>query len=129
MGREKTNYYVTLGGNSSQTTGARVGFRSYKDIYDGIKTSLGVVTVPQKGSAFMLYGQAGEVLPRLTLKLSGKNLLPNQITNAAQTDGTGNVRVFCDPFSLEKAFKELVGKNCKGREIAGVKIPKRRVFV
>jgi hypothetical protein len=129
MAREKENYYVTLGGNSSQTTGARVGFRSYKDIYDKIKGSLGVVTVPQKGSAFMLYGQAGEVLPRLTLKLSGKNLTPNATTNAAQTDGKGNVRVFCDPFSLEKAFKELVGKNCKGREIAGVKIPKRRVFI
>jgi hypothetical protein len=65
----------------------------------------------------------------LSLKLSGKNLTPNAVTNAAQTDGQGQVRVFCDPFSLEKAFKELVGKNCKGREIAGVKIPKRRVFV
>jgi hypothetical protein len=129
MAREKDNYYVTLGSNSSQTNGARVAFRSFKDIYDGIKGSLGVITVPQKGSAFLLYGQAGEVLPRLSLKLSGKNLLPNQVTNAAQTDGKAQVRVFCDPYSLEKAFKELVGKNCKGREIAGVKIPKRRVFI
>ena len=110
MGREKTNYYATLGSNSSQTGGARIGFRSYKDIYDGIKGSLGVVAVSQKGSGFLLYGSAGEVLPRLSLKLSGKNLLPNQLTNAAQTDGTAQVRVFCDPFSLEKAFKELVGK-------------------
>jgi hypothetical protein len=129
MGQEKENYYVTLGDNKTQTGGARIAFRSNKEIYDKIKSSLGVVTVAQKGSGFLIYGKAGEVLPRLTLKLSGKNLTPNALTNAAQTDGKGNVRVFCDPYNLEKAFRELVGKNCKGREIAGVKIPKRRVFV
>ena len=129
MARENENYYVTLGNNSSQTGGARLGFRSYKDIYDKIKGSLGVVTVSQKGSGFLVYGKAGEVLPKLSLKLSGKNLLPNQLTNAAQTDGAAYTRVFCDPYNLEKAFKELVGKNCRGREIAAVKIPKRRVFI
>jgi hypothetical protein len=129
MGREKENYYATLGNNSSQTGGSRLAFRSYKDIYDKIKGSLGVVTVSQKGSGVLVYGKAGEYLPRLALKLSGKNLLPNAVTNAAQTDGAGYVRVFCDPYNLEKAFKELVGKNCRGREIAGVKVPKRRVYV
>jgi hypothetical protein len=129
MAREKENYYVTLGSNTSQTGGARLGFRSYKDIYANIKSSLGVVTVGQKGAGFLVYGKAGEVLPKLSLKLSGKNLQPNATTNAAQTDGAAYTRVFCDPYNLEKAFKELVGKNCRGREIAGVKIPKRRVYV
>ncbi len=129
MAREKSNYYVTLGSNSSQVNGARVAFRSYKDIYDGIKGSLGVELVGQKGSAFLIYGKAGEVLPRLSLKLSGRNLQLNVLTNAAQTDGKDSCRVFCDPYNLEKAFKELVGKDCKGREIAGVRIPKRRVYI
>lgn len=129
MGREKSNYYVTLGNNSSQTGGARLGFRSYTDIYDKIKGSLGVVAVGQKGSGFLVYGKAGEILPKLSLKLSGKNLVPNAATNAAQTDGVAYTRVFCDPYNLEKAFKELVGKNCRGREIAGVRIPKRRVYI
>jgi hypothetical protein len=129
MGREKTNYYVTLGGNSSQMAGSRLAFRSYKDIYDGIKAQLGVTPVGQKGAGILVYGVAGEYLPRLALKLSGKKLLPNALTNAAQTDGQAYVRVFCDPYNLEKAFKEVIGKKCKGREIAGVRIPKRRVYV
>jgi hypothetical protein len=129
MAREQSNYYVTLGSNSNQKDGARVAFRSYTDIYKDIKKSLGVEVVAQKGSGFLIYGKAGEVIPKLSLKLSGKNLTPNAFTNAGQTDGKAYTRVFCDPYNLEKAFKELVGKNCRGREIAGVKIPKRRVYV
>jgi hypothetical protein len=129
MAREQSNYYVTLGGNSNQKDGSRVAFRSYTDLYKDIKKSLGVEVVPQKGSGFLIYGKAGEIIPKLALKLSGKNITPNALTNAAQTDGKAYTRVFCDPYSLEKAFKELIGKNCKGREIVGVKIPKRRVYV
>jgi hypothetical protein len=129
MAREQSNYYVSLGSNKSQKDGARIAFRSYTDIYKDIKKSLGVETVAQKGSGFLVYGKAGEVIPKLALKLSGKNFVPNALTNAAQTDGKAGTRVFCDPYNLEKAFKELIGKNCKGREIAGVKIPKRRVYI
>ena len=129
MARGKDNFYVTLGAADTQVNGARIGFRSYKDIYENIRTSLGVVVVGQKGSAFLIYGKASEMLPRLSLKLSGANLVLNVLTNAAQTDGRAQCKVFCDPYNLEKAFKELVGKDCKGREIAGVKIPKRRVYV
>jgi hypothetical protein len=129
MAREKSNYYVTLGGNSNQKDGSRLAFRSYTDIYKEIRKSLGVEIVQQKGSAFLVFGKCGELIPRLRLKLSGGNIIANQLTNAAQTDGKGYVTVFCDPFNLEKAFKELVGKNCKGKEIAGVRIPKRRVYV
>lgn len=129
MAREKSNYYVTLGSNKSQTGGARLAFQSFTDIYSGIQKSLGVETVGQKGAGFLVYGKAGEMLPRLALKLSSKNFVPNALTNAGQTDGKGYIRVFCDPYNLEKAFKELIGKNCKGREIAGVRIPKRRVYI
>lgn len=129
MAREKANYTVTIGGALLQSDGSKLAFRSYIDIYDKIKKSLGVELVKQKGSGFLVYGKAGEYVPRLSLKLSGKNVIPNAFTNAGQTDGQAYVRVFCDPFSLEKAFKELPGKDCKGREIASVKIPKRRVYV
>jgi hypothetical protein len=129
MAREKSNYTVTLGGALLQSDGAKLAFRSYTDIYDKIKKSLGVELVKQKSSGFLIYGKASEYVPRLRLKLSGKNLVPNAFTNAGQTDGKASALVFCDPYNLEKAFKELVGKDCKGREIAGVKIPKRRVYV
>ncbi|MBE9031604.1 hypothetical protein IQ266_17870 [filamentous cyanobacterium LEGE 11480] len=129
MSNERSNYYVSLGSDGAQTGGARIAFRSKKNIYDPIKKSLGVKDVKEKGAGFLIYGQAGELLPRLSLKISGRNLTPNAATNAAQTDGAGTVRVFVDPFSIEKAFKELIGKNVRGREILGVRIPKRRVYI
>jgi hypothetical protein len=129
MAREKSNYYATLGADLTQANGARLGFRSYTDLYKDIQGDLGIKTVGQKGTGFLIYGKASEMLPKLRLKLSGKNLQLNILTNAGQTDGKASSTVFCDPYNLEKAFKNLIGKNCRGREIAGVRLPKRRVYV
>jgi hypothetical protein len=126
---ERKNYFVSLGSTDRQTNGARIAFRSPGDIYDPIKSHLGVSDVTENGAGFLIYGLAGAHLPRLSLKLGKKALVGAGLGNDAQSDGEKYIRVFCDPFALEKAFKELIGKTVRSRAISGVRIPKRRVYI
>lgn len=121
---ERKNYYIEI-------RDTRIGFRSPSALYDSIKRILGIRDVSERNarSNFIIYGIAGETLPRLTLKLSGGGVNNTGIANQAQSDGNDNARVFCAPDKIEDALTQLVGRTTRGKRISGVRIPKRRVYV
>lgn len=119
---ERKNYYVKYGS-------IYVGFRGPSALYDSIKSQLGIREVTERLDQNVIYGIAGETLPRLSLKLSGGGLNNTGLANQAQSDGNAYVRVFVDPAKIESCLAGLVGRTTRGKRISAVKIPKRRVYV
>jgi len=106
--------YVISVGPSGQEIGYT--WRAPDDLYDPIKTELGIVDL----SAFngvTVSGRTGSFVPRL--RIYGED-----------SNGKGkSFTVFCDPSKYEDSLSSLRGKTVRGYTIRRVKFPKKRVFV
>lgn len=117
---ERTAYFVEMGNNGSSI---RYGFRAPATLYNNIKTDLGVKEATERTYGSIVFGLAGEKLPRLRIGMGGR------FGNAANTDQRKSALVFVDPGRIEHCLDKLIGKSARGLSISSVRIPKRRVYI
>ncbi len=122
MASERKRYYIKGNG------GRFYGFAGAIDIYDGIKSILGVKDQSANQGDDVVTGMTGEMVPKLVLALAADSSLAPGVQAGAASDITRHIKVYCDPSQLEAAMSQLPGKDIKGKKIMRAYLPRKRTY-